>query len=164
VGPRKSSGIRRAGRGDEGAETVEFAIVVVLLITLIYGIVSVGLMLAAKVTLTQAASDGARAGIVLSTTIPSGGTQSPAEIAANTQASNDVSWMGKGTCATSGTTITCVATQAPCVSNTTQSCLTETVTYHYTSSPLLPLAPGLSIISPKTITSVTSLQFSTPMN
>src|SRR3984957_10118040 len=67
VGPKKPRGPWLRRRHEDGAETVEFAIVVVLLITLIYGIVSVGLSLAAKVTITQAAADGARAGIVMTT-------------------------------------------------------------------------------------------------
>ena len=76
-------------RDERGAEMVEFAFVVVLLIMLLYGIVSYGLILSAQSTVTQAAEDGARAGIV-ATTNP----QSAAEI----QAGNDVSWMGKGQC------------------------------------------------------------------
>jgi Flp pilus assembly protein TadG len=45
---------------------IEFAIVVVLLIALVYGIVSFGLILAGKVTITQATADGARSGAVQS--------------------------------------------------------------------------------------------------
>lgn len=162
MGPKKPTRRRRGERSESGAEVVEFAIVFILLVTLVYGIVSVGLMLAAKVTLTQAASDGVRSGIVASSTITPPATLSPAELAANSQASSDLSWMGKGTCGTSGTTITCVATQAPCASNTSQTCLTETVTYNYTKSPLFPLAPGLGIISPSAIVSTSTLQISTP--
>ena len=55
-----------SGDSDErGAEMVEFAFVVVLLIALLYGIISYGLVLAAQSTLTQAAADAARAGIVV---------------------------------------------------------------------------------------------------
>ena len=39
---------------------IEFAIVVVLLITMLYGIISYGLILAAQSTITQAAADAAR--------------------------------------------------------------------------------------------------------
>jgi Flp pilus assembly protein TadG len=161
VGPKKASGFRRVGRDDEGAETVEFAIVVVLLIALLYGIVSVGLSLAAKVTITQAAADGARAGIVVSSTTPTA-TALLQESTAQTTASNDVGWMGRGACGTSGTVITCVATEAPCSANTTQTCLTVTVTYNYARSPLFPPVPGLGITSPSTITTSSTLQVSTP--
>ena len=60
--------IKLRRRDDEdGAELIEFALVFFLLIALVYGIVFFGLLLSAKVTMTQAAADGARAGIVQST-------------------------------------------------------------------------------------------------
>lgn len=163
MGPKKASGFRRVGRDDEGAETVEFAIVVVLLIALLYGIVSVGLSLAAKVTITQAAADGARAGIVVSSTTPTA-TALLQESTAQTTASNDVGWMGRGACGLPGSTsvITCLATEAACSANTTQTCLTVTVTYNYARSPLFPPVPGLGITSPSTITTSSTLQVSTP--
>src|ERR1700733_9677296 len=61
---------RQLSRYDErGAEMVEFAFVVVLLIALLYGIISYGLILAAQNTITQAAADGARAGIIATNAI-----------------------------------------------------------------------------------------------
>ncbi len=68
---------------------VEFAFVVVLLIALLYGIISYGLILSAQSTVTQAAADGARAGIVAT---------SSAVAAAEGQAANDLNWMDKGQC------------------------------------------------------------------
>ncbi len=68
---------------------VEFAFVVVLLIALLYGIISYGLVLAAQSTITQAAADGARAGIVSA-------TGAGAATAAQNQASIDIGWMNKG--------------------------------------------------------------------
>jgi Flp pilus assembly protein TadG len=144
---------------------VEFAIVVVLLITLLYGIVSIGLSLAAKVTLTQAASDGARAGIVMPTTALQIST-------AQAAAANDVAWMGKGACGTTAspsTPITCVATvnQANCSSpnyppGAAPVCLKVVVTYNYADSPLFPVLPGFGVLSPNTITTSSTLQVSTP--
>ncbi|MGP0032075.1 MAG: TadE/TadG family type IV pilus assembly protein [Acidimicrobiales bacterium] len=148
--------MRRHRRDDErGAELIEFAIVVVLLVVLLYGIVSVGVTLAAKATITQAAEDGARAGVVDT-------SASAAIAAAESQASSDVAWMGQGPCGTSGTTITCVASAAPCVSNTTNTCLTVTVTYNYADHPLFPVLPGLGILAPTTIASTAVLQVSNP--
>jgi len=132
---------------------VEFAIVVVLLIALLYGIITYGLILAAQATVTQAAADGARAGIISSTT---------AVATAEGQAGQDVGWMNKGTCGTSGTTITCVATPIACPSNANNTCLKVVVSYNYNSSPLFPEMPGLSIITPSTISSTNILQLSTP--
>jgi Flp pilus assembly protein TadG len=132
---------------------IEFAIVVVLLIALLYGIITYGLILAAQATITQAAADAARAGIVSSST---------AIATAEAQAGTDVGWMDKGTCGTSGTTITCVATEIPCPSNANNTCLKVAVTYNYSASPLFPELPGLGVITPSTLSSVNVLQLSTP--
>jgi Flp pilus assembly protein TadG len=132
---------------------VEFAFVVVLLIALLYGIISYGLILSAQSTITQAAADGARAGIVASTT---------AVATAEAQAGTDLGWMNKGACGTSGTTITCVANKAPCPSNVNNQCLTVTVTYNYSSSPLFPELPGMGVVMPSTISSTDVLQISNP--
>ena len=143
----------RRRHDERGAEMVEFAFVVVLLIALLYGIISYGLILSAQSTVTQAAADGARAGIVASTT---------AIATAEAQAGTDVGWMNKGTCGTSGTTITCVATEAPCASNVNNQCLTVTVTYNYNSNPLFPELPGMGVVTPSTISSTDVLQISNP--
>jgi Flp pilus assembly protein TadG len=131
---------------------VEFALVVVLLIALLYGIISYGLILAAQSTITQAAADGARAGIVASNPIST----------AEGQAATDVSWLNKGTCGTATPTITCVATEAACPSNANNQCLTVTVKYNYNSNPLFPELPGMGVITPSTISSSNTLQISTP--
>lgn len=168
MGPRTGrlpTQLRRRGQRDErGAEMVEFALVVVLLIALLYGIVSYGLILAAQSTITQAAADGARAGIVA---LSSGGSVGPpcttsACTVGESQAASDIGWMGKGTCGTASTTITCVATEAACKSNANNQCLTVTVNYNYGSSPLFPELPGMGVITPSKISSSNTLQISTP--
>jgi Flp pilus assembly protein TadG len=138
---------------------VEFAIVVVLLITLLYGIVTYGLILAAQSTVTQAAADAARAGVV---------TTTPASTA-EAQAATDVGWMNKGTCyqpdvpaGTSGAAISCTAVKESCPSNIATGanlqCLKVTVSYNYNSNPLFPELPGLNIIMPSVISSTNVLQ------
>jgi len=168
VGPRtwKMPGQRRRQHDERGAEMVEFAFVVVLLIALLYGIISYGLILSAQSTVTQAAADGARAGIVAATT-PLG----PKGIAEG-QAANDLSWMDKGQCyqpdakplpiGTSNGILTCVANQVPCPSNASNQCLSVTVTYQYAEDPIFPLLPGLGVITPSTISSTDVLQMSLP--
>jgi Flp pilus assembly protein TadG len=157
--------LRRRNRDERGAELIEFAIVVVLLITLLYGIITFGLILAAQATVTQAAADAARAGIITST--------SSAPTVAEAQACADVGWMDK-TCVApnSGSVTTCPsptssaitasACEEPCPSNTANTCLKVTVTYNYTSDPLFPELPGLGVITPSTISSTNVLEFSTP--
>jgi Flp pilus assembly protein TadG len=151
----------RGRRDEQGAEMVEFAFVVILLVALLYGIVSYGLILSAQSTVTQAAADGARAGIVASST---------AAATAEAQAGSDVSWMGKGACyerdvvppGDPNAPISCTATPETCPSNVNNQCLKVTVTYSYKASPLVPIFPGLGIITPSTISSTDVLQISEP--
>jgi Flp pilus assembly protein TadG len=153
----------RRRRDESGAEMVEFALVVVLLIALLYGIISYGLILAAQSTITQAAADGARAGIVQSSTASCGTPGTPCAIStAEGQAASDVGWLNKGTCGTASTTITCVATEAACPSNANNQCLTVKVVYNYNSNPLFPELPGMGVITPSTISSSNTLQISSP--
>jgi Flp pilus assembly protein TadG len=51
----------RSKSSDRGAAAVEFALVLPLLLILIFGIIDFGRMLNAKITLTEAAREGARA-------------------------------------------------------------------------------------------------------
>ena len=145
---------------------VEFAVVVVLLIALLYGIITYGLILAAEATVTQAAADATRAGIVSSTT---------AVATAEAQACNDIGWMNKtcGAPTTYNTTtctfspnpadaITAFACQMACPSNANNTCLKVTVTYNNSATPLFPVMPGLGVITPSTISSTNILQLSTP--
>jgi Flp pilus assembly protein TadG len=161
LGPRTWKLAQRMGRHDErGAEMVEFAFVVVLLIALLYGIISYGMVLAAQSTLTQAAADAARSGIVMSST-------SAAVTTAERDAASDVNWMGKGcnepdVAGSASSAITCKATTGSCPSNANNTCLTVTVLYNYASSPLFPELPGLGVIMPSSISSTNVLQMSTP--
>jgi Flp pilus assembly protein TadG len=165
---------RRHGEDERGAELLEFALVVVLLITLLYGIITYGVILAAQATVTQAAADGARSGIVQGTGTASinSNTVSAAGLAAVQQASTDLGWMNKGTCyqtvngtavgGSSSNPISCAATTVACPSNAVNTCLSLTVSYNYASAPLFPELPGLSVITPSTISSTNVLQLSTP--
>jgi Flp pilus assembly protein TadG len=155
LGPQESISRRRNRRDEKGAEVVEFAIIVVLLVGILYGILSMGIIMAVKVSVTQAAADGARAAIV-----QTGSSQQ--YLTAYTQASNDLSWLGQGACTPSTTIITCQPTEAPCAANTSQTCITVKVTYNYAKHPIFPTFPGLNFIEPQVISSTTVLQTSTP--
>lgn len=164
---------RRHGEDERGAELLEFALVVVLLITLLYGIITYGVILAAQSTVTQAAADAARSGIVQGTGNQTVGGQSVSTAAytAVQQASTDLGWMNKGACteivngvtvATGAGAVTCSALTESCPSNAANTCLSVTVSYNYGASPLFPEMPGLSVITPSTISSTNVLQLSTP--
>lgn len=179
MGPRTWEVVRklRHRRGDEhGAEMIEFAIVVVLLITLLYGIITYGMILAAQATVTQAAADASRAGLVLGSATESCGsyTVPSSTCTADSEASNDLGWMDKGTCNQfAGTSapgsnvvvstgpMTCTAIKENCPSNSAIQCLAVTVSYNYSSDPLFPELPGLGLITPSTISSTNVVQLGT---
>jgi Flp pilus assembly protein TadG len=176
--------IRRRHQGNEetGAEMIEFAVVVVLLITIIYGMVALGLSLAARETINQAVADGARFGIVQQMTTATQ-TQT-AETGADNQAIGELAWLGQGGSCSSSTIVCkndasassscptahsgssgniCVSsTTAACTSNTAQTCLTVAVNYYYTSAPIFPLMPGVNLITPSDISSTSTMEVSTP--
>ena len=57
--------VSRSRRDDRGAAAVEFALVLPILILLLFGIVDFGRMLAAKITITEAAREGVRAAALI---------------------------------------------------------------------------------------------------
>src|SRR5574342_974403 len=57
--------VSRARHADHGAAAVEFALVLPILVLLLFGIIDFGRMLAAKITLAEAAREGARATALL---------------------------------------------------------------------------------------------------
>jgi Flp pilus assembly protein TadG len=147
---------------------IEFAIIVVLLVGLLYGMVTTGLSLGAKETVTQSAADAARSGIVQS-------TATSAESVAQTQALGDLKWLsGTLTCASStvnctessmatcsSSSVVCVnAYQAFCDSSNTTECLTVAVTYNYSKAPLVPNVPLADVFVPSSMTSTATMQMS----
>ncbi|HSZ37073.1 MAG TPA: TadE/TadG family type IV pilus assembly protein [Acidimicrobiales bacterium] len=188
LGPRTRNFAKRLRRepGDDerGAELLEFALVVVLLITLLYGIITYGVILSAQATVTQAAADAARSGIVQGTSTGSCNNISGVDLAgcaAVQEAATDLGWMNKNGCVewvntttptvttnnvtpTGNTTspITCTATIEQCPSVSANTCLSVAVSYNYSSAPLFPELPGLGVITPSTISSTNVLQLSTP--
>lgn len=52
------------GRGDHGAALLEFALLAVLLFSVVFGIIAFGMLLSFKQDMTRAAAEGARAGAV----------------------------------------------------------------------------------------------------
>lgn len=56
--------MRRAARGDEGASAVEFALVLPLLVVLVFGIISFGVLFAQQLALNNGVRQGARTIVV----------------------------------------------------------------------------------------------------
>lgn len=145
-------------KDQRGATLVEFSLVVVLLFVLLYGLIAYGLMLALKQSVTNAATEGARAAI---------GGDLQGSYAAST---DSLEWLGSKCCRSDGSFTPQVA-GAPLVINPTTAycnagatnpgdpeCVTVSIAYDYAGSPLLPPLPGMGLVFPNTIASTGVIQ------
>lgn len=150
---------RRAPRrcqGDDGAGLVEFALISILLFTLLFGIISFGLMMSFRQDVTRAAAEGARGGAVAIPLVQGQSFSTAARQAATTALNDAVKGMGgrfKNTgCSTAGMHCT-VNPPAACASQPAYQCITVTVSYDYADDPLYGDIPFMSVFYPDTISS-----------
>jgi Flp pilus assembly protein TadG len=129
---------------------VEFAIVALLLFTLIFGIISYAYMMSFRQALTQATAEATRAAAIA----PAGFEQTRARAAlADALDPYDV------TCSLAGALVhdsnnvgTCsIPAPAPCSNDPSHNCITVTVSYQYRAHPLLPTFPGLGLTLPQNV-------------
>ena len=138
-----------------GAALVEFSLVIVLFLVLLYGLVAFGLMLALKQSVTNSANEGARAAI--------GG-----DLAASYASAEDgLTWLGTKCCQSttgaytgevSGAPLDIKPTEGFCAGTSGPRCVTVDITYDYAGTPLLPPLPGLGVVFPNTIASTGVIQ------
>lgn len=137
----------RVRRSESGAAAVEFALVILPLVFILYGLIAFGMMFALKQSMTNAAADAARSAI---------GASDPVAAATATVADR-LDWLGgKYNAATDLS----VPAPAPCPNDATRQCITVTINYPYGSRPLVPTAPGLGLITPDKFTSKATVQIS----
>ncbi len=136
-------------RGDRGAALVEFAFVMVLLFTLVFGIISFGLILSFKQDVTRAAAEGARAGAVA---FPADTAQPKAQLALEeaVRSFGGTNWSSNG-CSRAGVT-DCSAVVAECANEPGVDCVTVRLAYDYDAYPLFGEIPLISEFLPDRIT------------
>ena len=165
---------RRAARRDEGGSVLEFAILLPLLGLFLFGIIEFGFVLTYRHSVTQSASEGARAAL-----IDYGITEDmlSARAAGRAQANSSMgAW--ELSCDQSDNDddgLACYAVTHDCsyqISGTldtslspseidtvaTPDCITVVVTHDYASHPLLPPIPLLDALLPKDVASVATVQ------
>jgi len=134
-----------AGRtGERGAAMVEFAFVLVPLCLLVFGIISFGVILSFRQTMTQAAAEGARAAAA-----------APRDLAvARAQAATQQAMGAYDRQCNAGTGVTCTFAIADCDGTTdgndpaVADCMTVEIRYDQAGHPLLPQVPLLSLALP----------------
>jgi hypothetical protein len=144
---------RARARGDEGAALVEFAFVMVLLFTLIFGIISFGLILSFKQDMTRAAAEGARAGAVA---FPATNAEADAEAALD-EAIQDFggpNWSGTGCVNSPRAGLICDAVVDACDGShdpAATQCVFVEMSFDYDAHPLFGDIPLISAFMPEEI-------------
>lgn len=128
----------RHRRDDEGAATLEFAVLSVLFLVLLYGIIHFGLIFAVQQTVSHAAAEGARAAVGA----PPGDEETHSE-AATVDA---LGWLADHV---SSDEID--AEPGPCAADPETHCVTVSVDYAYGARPILPSFPLFSFATPDVI-------------
>lgn len=142
---------KRSLRDERGAALVEFAIVATVFLMLVFGAVSFGMIFSVKHTLTNAASEGARAAVKMNPTSSTAEKETVARDKATTAA--------QGGLGSRGAYVTVTAQIAKCATDPTQDCMTVTVTYPYSAHPVVPAMPLLNFL-PNTVKSTAVVELS----
>lgn len=118
----------RAVDDERGAATVEFAVMVIPLLILVYGIITYGYMLSFRQSISLAAAEGARAAAVA----PAGTSDADRQQRALDAVDRTI---GYGVDCTSAA-LTCTATIDPACAD--YGCITVRLDYDWASDPLIP--------------------------
>ncbi len=128
----------RSRSDEEGTAILEFALVSVVLLAILYGIISFGVLLAVEHSLTHAAAEGARAAV---------GTPAADAVATSEAATRGAigwldGWIEPGDV---------TAAVAPCAHDTAVDCVEVHIDYPYGTRPVLPPFPLLEIVLPDSV-------------
>lgn len=150
---------------------VEFAFVVSLLLLLLFGLITFGLLLAVRQTLTQAAAEGARAAVpVTYSSDQLDDPDSPPVAAARTQAARAADWIGRdcdaGDADDDG--LTCDVVMHDCDQTAseyigpndpaTSDCLTVVVILDQANHPMIAPIPLLAAVTPDRVSATAVVQ------
>jgi Flp pilus assembly protein TadG len=143
---------RRTVRTENGAAFVEFTLVLPFFLTLIFGLISMGGLFSFRQTLSQAATEGARAAAI-----------SPANytFAQRTTRATDAinqAFAGIGgtavSCGVGG--LTCTIPSVPTSCGNSAQCISVTLTYAYAANPRIPVPQFFSFTLPTTVSYTSS--------
>jgi Flp pilus assembly protein TadG len=126
---------------------VEFALVSLLFILFIYAVAVYGIVLSTKNTMTHAAAEGARSALSVAD-LPAATLDSRRVAEATTTVGNTLSGALGSHYHPSDVSASIAGCDSPA---DTHKCITVTITYPWQSDPIVPLAPGMGLITPDTI-------------
>lgn len=139
--------LRARRRTERGAAAVEFALVIIPLLWLVFGVIDFGFMLSFRQQVSQAADEGARAAAVQ---IDATKQTSDATAAVNSAMS---ALKVNGTAVQCGDgRLVCTVTKAACANDASHQCITVKLTYGYKAHPVVPTMPLISAVMPTNLT------------
>lgn len=124
----------RRGRNERGVAAVEFALVLVPLLTLVFGLIAYGYMLSFRQAISQGAAEGARAAAIWHA--PYADTQIGDRETAAVAAANEALNSYGVACGENGTE--CLVSFSDCEGGAAK-CAAVTISYPYADQPLIPL-------------------------
>lgn len=124
-------------RDERGAALLEFSLVIGIFVLVLYALITFGMMLALKQSLTNAAAEAARSAVGIT-------DDAIAMSTAQAEAESRLDWLSAAQQAAVVITPTVLD---PCPSGTGR-CLRVVVTYPYAGNELVPPAPGLGLFIP----------------
>jgi Flp pilus assembly protein TadG len=141
-----------------GVAAIEFALAFPLFFAILYGIVMYSMIFLVQHSLTAAAAEGARAALVYQNAANTTVALTNRANAACTRALAVVNWLTQPQC-----TQTVSTAPAGCSSNTAMDCVQVTVSYAWSSKPLVPPLPLMGLISPTSLVGQATVQID-PVN
>ena len=138
----------RSRRDENGAALVELVLVLPIFLFVIFSMISIGVMFSFRQTLSQAATEGARAAVVAPANLTFTQRRDRAIVAVNEafdgQSGDPV------TCGTGG--LTCTIPSIPTSCGSSDQCISVTLDYAYAAHPRIQLPQLFGFVLPDTLT------------
>ena len=145
--PRSRSTLKPTSAKERGAALVEFAIVAMLFMFFVYAIAVFGILLSTKNSVTHAAAEGARSALTVSD-LPA----ATLDARRVTQATTTVASSLTGSLGSHYSPSDVTASIAGCDNPAdTHKCITVTITYPWSSRPIVPMFPGMGLATPDNV-------------
>ena len=134
-------------RQERGAVFVEFVLVVPFFLMVIFLIISFGVMLSFRQTMSQAAAEGARTAAVAPSNLTYTARRDRAIVAINEAFQGQI-----GGAVTCGATLVCTIPAVPVTCGDAKKCISVNVTYAYRANPRVATPPFFGVALPETLT------------
>lgn len=134
---------QRPARDESGAVFVEFVLVLPFFLFLIFTMVGYGAMFSFRQTLSQAATEGARAAAIAPSNVTFAQRRDRAIAAVNQAFDGE-----PGDALTCGTTLVCTIPAVPTTCGDAAECISVTLSYNYDENPRIPVPQFFGFVLP----------------